>query len=94
MNAWLRRALDVGILPAARYTAMQRFFRSCGWHKTEPGQPYPRETPKLFEQLVFHALAEDLITEAKAAEWLNVSLMEFHFTRNLEQTLEPEPAHQ
>jgi hypothetical protein len=39
----------------------------------------------LFEQLVFRALAEDLISESKAAELLRKSLSELHQLRNLER---------
>lgn len=85
MGGWMHRAKDLGILSETRYVAMLRFFGSRGWRKTEPCDEYPREEPKLFEQLVFRALAEDLISESKAAELLRTSLPEFHKLRNLER---------
>lgn len=85
MGGWMHRAKDLGILSDTRYIAMVRFFGSRGWRKTEPCDEYPREKPKLFEQFVFRALAEDLISESKAAELLRKSLPEFHQLRNLER---------
>lgn len=84
MGGWLHRARDLGILPEARYKAMYQYFGVRGWVKTEPGAPYPREVPKLFRQLVFRVLAEELIGESKAAELLRVPLKEFVAMRKLE----------
>jgi hypothetical protein len=64
---------------------MVKSFRSRGWHKDEPCQEYPQEKSQMFEQMAFHALAEDLITESKAAELLAVPLMDFHALRNMER---------
>jgi hypothetical protein len=83
MNAWKHRAKDLGILSNANYLAMVKYFRKRGWHKKEPCDEYPREEPGLFMQLVFHALAENLISESKAAELLGVSQSEFHTIRNV-----------
>ena len=83
MTGWLHRAQDVGILNDSRYKEMRRFFSDRGWVKKEPGQDYPREEPKLFRQLVFRALAEEMIGESKGAELLGVSLNQFAAMRNL-----------
>jgi Zn-dependent peptidase ImmA (M78 family) len=85
MGAWLFRARDLGILSETAYLQAVKSFRSRGWHKAEPCQECPQEKPQLFEQMVFHALAEDLITESKAAELLAVPLMDFHALRNMER---------
>lgn len=84
MQGWMHRANDLGILSDSRYLEMVRFFRARGWHKKEPCDEYPREEPKLFKQLIFHALAEDLISESKAAELMKLPLAEFHALRNLD----------
>ena len=55
---------------------------------TEPGPAYPAEKAHHFEQLVFHALAEDYIGESKAAELLNMPLTQFHRIRLLDATVE------
>lgn len=86
MGAWLFRARDNGILSGSAYLKAVKHFRSKGWHRREPCEPYPQETPQLFEQMVFHALAEDFITESKAAELLGLPLMDFIALRNLEPT--------
>lgn len=93
MAAWKRRARDLGILSDAGYLEMVKYFRKQGWHRKEPCDDYPREEPQLFLQLVFHALAEDLISESKAAELLGVSQSEFHAIRNVESDA-PHAPHQ
>lgn len=85
MGAWLLRARDLGILSETAYLRMVKIFRSRGWHKEEPCEEYPQEKPQLFEQMVFHALAEDLVTESKAAELLAMPLMDFHALRNMDR---------
>jgi len=84
MQAWMHRALDLRILPQSRYVEMRKYFSARGWTKTEPGEPYPQESPQLFEQLVFRALAQDLISESKAAELQRLSLSEFQKKRNMQ----------
>lgn len=81
MQAWIRRAKDLGILPDTRYVEMRKFFSARNWNKTEPGDPYPPERPQLFVQLVFRALAQNLISESKAAELLRLTLSEFNKQR-------------
>jgi Zn-dependent peptidase ImmA (M78 family) len=78
MGGWLFRAYQLGILNLKRFQIMQGFFRKRGWHRQEPGKPYPREQIRRFSRSVYHALAEDLINESKAAELLGTSLMELH----------------
>jgi Zn-dependent peptidase ImmA (M78 family)/DNA-binding XRE family transcriptional regulator len=89
MGGWLHRAHDLEILPDARYKAMYKYFAVRGWRKTEPGERYPREEPKLFPQLVFRALAEGLISESKGAELLRVPLKRFAEMRNLKHAANP-----
>ncbi len=84
MGGWLHRARDLGIVNEARYKAIYQYFGVRGWTKTEPGNQHPREEPKLFQQLVFRALAEALISESKGAELLRVPLKRFAAMRNLE----------
>ncbi|KAF5031953.1 hypothetical protein DSECCO2_622330 [anaerobic digester metagenome] len=56
-------------------------FSSNGWRKQEPGEPYPLESTSCFKHLVYRALGENIIGEAKAAELLGQSVMEFHRSR-------------
>jgi len=93
MRAWIYRASDLGILNQVASRAMWDYFRERGWVKVEPGNAYPSEKPKLFMQLVFHACAEELISESKAAELLGKSISEFRTIRNV-GSCEPEAVNQ
>ncbi|MEC9358754.1 MAG: helix-turn-helix domain-containing protein [Sinimarinibacterium flocculans] len=84
MNGWLYRAQDLGVLspPAAR--EMWNIFKANGWRTTEPGDPYPKQSPKAFEHLIYRALAEDLVAESRAAELLGTSTRELRSRRKLD----------
>ena len=84
MGGILYRARDLGIVTPAWRDEQAKLFRIKGWHLTEPGQPFPVEKAHVFEQLVFHALAEDYIGESKAAELMKMSLTTFQTVRSLE----------
>ena len=84
MGGWTYRAYDNGILPNSRMQALWSHFRQHGWDKEEPNPQYPREEVRLFKQLVYHALAEDLIGESKAAELFGMSLVSLRACRNME----------
>jgi len=84
MQGILYRARDLGIVTPAWRDEQAKLFRIKGWHLMEPGKPYPAEKAHIFEQLVFHALAEDYIGESKAAELMKMSLTTFQTVRALE----------
>jgi len=85
MGGWLHRAHELEIISDQNYKRMIIFFRKQGWHKNEPGGQLLPEKPQLFEQLVFRALAEDLIGESKAAELMSISVRDFRdIRRNME----------
>ncbi len=84
MAGWLQRAKQCGVLPDAAHLALWKRFSSKGWRKNEPGEPVPREHPRLFEQLVYRALGEQYVSESKAAELLGIPMMRFHKERQLE----------
>ncbi|MDT0633648.1 XRE family transcriptional regulator [Spectribacter hydrogenoxidans] len=84
MNAWLYRAKDLGIVNGATAGRLWRFFAAHGWRKNEPGDAYPNERTERFDQLVYRALAEDLIGEAKAAELLGLKIAELRARRRME----------
>lgn len=84
MSGVLYRARDLGIVTAAWRDEQARVFRQQGWHITEPGAAYPVEQPHVFEQLIFHALAEDYIGESKAAELMGMHIGAFRKLRSLE----------
>ncbi|WLQ13305.1 XRE family transcriptional regulator [Hahella aquimaris] len=84
MAGILYRARDVGIISHAYREEQAKLFYSKGWHLKEPGLDYPSEQAHVFEQLVFHALAEEYIGESKAAELMNLSLHQFQRVRFME----------
>lgn len=84
MAACLYRAADLGIISERLRQRDFIRFRQRGWHKKEPGDPYPKEESQLYAQLVYRALGEGIISESKAAELLKTPLMQFHRERNLE----------
>jgi Zn-dependent peptidase ImmA (M78 family) len=84
MSGWLQRAKQCGVITDAAHLMMFKRFSAKGWRKNEPGNPLPQEHPRLFDQLVYRALAEQYISEAKAAELLGIPMMRFHKERQLE----------
>lgn len=84
IGGWSYRARDTGVVAKSVHGQFWRMLVSKGWNKTEPGDPYPSETPRLFEQTVYRALSEDLISESKAAELLSISVTELAAHRRME----------
>jgi predicted HTH domain antitoxin len=71
----MRRAADLGIISPGQLKSFQitnRYNR-----KKEPGHWEGSEKADRFEQLVYRAASQELITRAKAAELLDVTLREF-----------------
>ncbi len=77
MQAWVYRAKDLGILSESAATRLFRQFRQEGWHRREPGDQIPPEEPERLKRLVLRALAEDIISESRAAELLGTPLTTF-----------------
>ena len=84
MAGILYRARDLGIISPAYRDEQAKLFRIKGWYRKEPGNDYPTEKAHIFEQLVFHALAEEYIGESKAAELMNMPLQQFRRVRSME----------
>ena len=77
MTSILHRAEDTGIISNNLYRQLRAEFNERGWSKKDPGKEYPKERSRIFEQMIFHALAEGYIGESKAAELMNLSLESF-----------------
>jgi Zn-dependent peptidase ImmA (M78 family) len=77
MQAWIYRARDLDII--SQHTARRLWirFRSEGWRKVEPGDQIPPESPGRLKRLVLRALAEEVISESRAAELLGKRLAQF-----------------
>jgi len=89
MNGWVFRAQDLGILNKTAAGRHWEFFsqQSEGgttWRRQEPGQALVKECPQRFVQLVYRALAEDLVGESKAAEILGLTLTELRARRRMD----------
>lgn len=83
MSAALRRAYDLGIIKESYYKHVVIDFSQRGWRKNEP-YPTKQEESHHFTQLIFHALAEEYIGESKAADLMNMSVMDFYHLRMIE----------
>jgi Zn-dependent peptidase ImmA (M78 family)/DNA-binding XRE family transcriptional regulator len=70
MQAWIYRSRDLGIIGENTTEKLYRLFSQKGWKKKEPGEALPPEEPLRFRRLVYHALAEDLISQTRAEELL------------------------
>ena len=84
MAGILYRARDLGIISPTYRDEQFMLFRFKGWYRKEPGRDFPTEKAHIFEQLVFHALAEEYIGESKAAELMNLPLHQFRRVRSME----------
>ena len=77
MQAWIHRARDLEIISRAAAEEWRRLFRQAGWHRVEPGVPYPSEKTTQLERLALRALVEGRIGESRAAEALGRPLETF-----------------
>lgn len=77
MQAWIHRAKELGIISASAATRLFRQFRQRGWHREEPGDSIPPEEPARMKRLIMRALAEDVISQSRAAELLGMPLRQF-----------------
>ena len=84
MTSILHRAEEAEIIANNIYRKLRSEFNEKGWSKQEPGDQYPREITHIFEQMIFHALAEQYISESKAAELINIPLELFKSLRAME----------
>ncbi len=84
MAGLVLRARDVGVITRNTAGQIWKHFQENGWDKREPDPQYEREKSRGFEQLVYRALAEDKVSESKAAEILGLSVAEFAAQRNME----------
>lgn len=74
------RLKDLGIISPSAFKGLFSLFARRGWLKgsfPEP-HPLPEERPTRFRRLCYRALAEEAISEAKAAELLGVTVRELN----------------
>lgn len=68
MQSWARRALDLAIVDDRQYRTLCIQFSKLGWRKREPVAYRGEEEPTLFKQMTLRAVAEGIITKARAAQ--------------------------
>ncbi|MCL4850541.1 MAG: ImmA/IrrE family metallo-endopeptidase, partial [Bryobacteraceae bacterium] len=68
MQAWVFRALDLGIISQNQFLRIRIEFTKRGWHKTEPVSYEGNEKPTRLHQMTLRALAEGIISTEKAEE--------------------------
>ncbi|MBD2432404.1 MULTISPECIES: helix-turn-helix domain-containing protein [Fischerella] len=75
MQALTYRCKELEIIDHTTFQTLFAEFGRRGW-RTPPYEPFPipKEQPHRFERLCFRALSENAISEAKAAELLNISV--------------------
>jgi Zn-dependent peptidase ImmA (M78 family) len=76
---WIRRLHDLRILSDSASRRVQGAFRSKGWHLEEPGDREPDAAPEQslrMQRFVEQAVAEDLISVGRAADFLGRYLVD------------------
>lgn len=76
IQAWIRRAMDLTIISRDVGLRLLRFLNESGFLKVEPGEPVAPEQPTRAKQIALAAIAEGVISRAKAAELLGVPVAE------------------
>jgi Zn-dependent peptidase ImmA (M78 family) len=77
MQGWVYRAKDLRIVSESAAANLFRQFRVQGYHRQEPGEQFPVERPKRLARLVLRALAEELISDARATELLGEPVSQY-----------------
>lgn len=77
IQATMARANHLKIISDFTYRNFCITVNTQGWKTEEPGEYLGKEHANRFDQLVYHAAAEDIITFSRAAELLNLPLSKF-----------------
>ena len=77
IQAIMARANRLNIVSDHTYRNFCITVNTQGWKSEEPGEYFGKEYANRFDQLVYHAAAEEIITCSRAAELLNLSLSDF-----------------
>jgi len=72
------RCAQLGILPKAAYGRLWAEIKDLGWNSQSSAEPhcFEAEVPQRMERLCLRAVAEGAISEARAAELLNINVRE------------------
>jgi Zn-dependent peptidase ImmA (M78 family)/DNA-binding XRE family transcriptional regulator len=77
MQAWVYRAMALGIIGRRAYQSFWKEFNKNGWRVQEPGDTLPTENPQRLVRLVLRALSEDVIGHSRAEEFLGMPWRDF-----------------
>lgn len=77
MQAIVYRAKELGVITPSYYRHFFFMFNQLGYKVNEPVAYYGKKASSRFDQLLFRALTEKVITTKKAAELKNMTLREF-----------------
>jgi Zn-dependent peptidase ImmA (M78 family) len=85
------RCKDLGIIGPSPYRALFDAFSRNGWRSPPYREPnaVAKEEPRRFHRLCFRALAEGLLSDAKAAELLRLSVRQLD--REMSADAAPQP---
>lgn len=72
------RCSQLGVLPKAAYGRLWAQIRALGWNGPASDEPhqFEAEVPQRMERMCLRAVAENIISESRAAELLNISVRE------------------
>ncbi|MBW1862191.1 MAG: hypothetical protein JRJ02_07435 [Deltaproteobacteria bacterium] len=68
IQAWMRRAFDLGIIKGGHYRRLNIELSSRGWKREEPIQYRGEEIPTKLKQMTLRAFSEGIISAHKAEE--------------------------
>jgi Zn-dependent peptidase ImmA (M78 family) len=77
IQAIIYRLSDLGIISDSYKNYYYRYINQMGWKIDEPYEYQGKEESNRFDQLIFRALSEDIISMSKAAALNNMKLAEF-----------------
>lgn len=77
IQAIIFRLGDLGVITESYKKYYFQYINQMGWKVEEPYPYEGKETSNRFEQLIYRALAEDIISMSKAASLKNMKLAEF-----------------
>jgi len=77
IQAMVFRLNDLGIITDSYKRYYYRYINQMGWRVDEPYEYKGKEKSSRFNQLIFRALSEDIISMSKAASLNNMKLAEF-----------------
>ena len=77
MAAIMVRAHNLKLITESYYIRFWKRVNKLGWRQNEPGEYIGRERANRFEQLIYYAVAENIVTMSKGSELLNIKLPQF-----------------